>query len=792
MAITGARPPQQTDAPGPDPAGTPPTPAEPGWTWLGELRGGLNGGAAMLPFVLSYGFIAFGALGTAASQAGLVASVTSFVLGTCLLVLVGGLRMPTASPSSSNCLILAGAVLVWLRDPALQPDTAAGLAALLALAGACTAGAGLLQMAIGLARAGRLVRYLPQPVLAGFMNGVAVLIVLSQVGPALGVDAAVLARDGWAALRDMQPLALAVTAATATMAWACARWAPRLPAALVALLLTSAAVLAWQHAAGPPAAGGLQPIGALQAELPLPLALLPLAGDGGWALLQRHAGTVATTALLLALVGSLESTLNLAAVDALTRQRSDPDRTLLSIGGINLVLGLFGALPLVYMRLRAINVHGAGGRGWRAALVDSGLIALLFAFGLPLLALFPRQVLAGILVMLAWGLVDRWTLGLLRQGRQGRRVAAHALADGTADSAAAPPAQGRGERLQSLAVIAAVCGVTVLWGFAPAVALGVLLSFVGLVQALQRSLLRHPAATAGPSRRVYPPVLVPLLQQARRGIVLLELEGALFFGNVEKLQQEVQALLQHPAAAQPGAADLLHTLVLDLRRVGSIDASGAVTLQRLQERLAGQGVQLRLAGVTPGNRHGQALRAHGVLDDTAAGGWALHGDADLAIEAAERAALARAGAQAIGAPVPLAHCELMAGLDEAGVARVAAVLRTRELAAGERLFAQGEPGNALYVLTAGSVSVVDGSGQQRFVSFSAGMTFGEMALLDGGGRSADAVADEASTVHALDAAGLAALEREHPALAARLYRNLALHLTTRLRDASGAWRQAAA
>jgi MFS superfamily sulfate permease-like transporter len=765
MATTGARPPQQTDAPGPSPAGAPPTPStpvDPGWSWLGELRGGLNGGAAMLPFVLSYGFIAFGALGAAASQAGLAASVTSFVLGTCLLALVGGLRMPTASPSSSNCLILAGAVLVWLRDPALQPDTAAGLAALLALAGACTASAGLLQMAIGLARAGRLVRYLPQQVLAGFMNGVAVLIVLSQVGPALGVDADVLARDGWAALRDMQPLALAVTAATTAVAWACARWAPRLPAALVALLLTSAAVLAWQHGAGPSAAAGLQPIGALQAELPLPTALLPLAGDGGWALLQRHAGTVATTALLLAL------------------------------GGINVVLGLFGALPLVYMRLRAINVHSAGGRSWRAALVDSGLIALVFAFALPLLALFPRQVLAGILVMLAWGLVDRWTLGLLRQGRQGRRAAAHGSAEGSIDGAAVPPAQGLGERLQSLAVIAAVCGVTVLWGFAPAVALGVLLSFVVLVQSLQRSLLRHPAAAAAPSRRVYPPALAPLLQQARRGIALLELEGALFFGNVEKLQQEVQALLQPPATVQPGAADRLHTLVLDLRRVGSIDASGAVTLQRLQERLAAQGVQLRLAGVTPGNRHGQALSAHGVLDDTASGGWALHGDADLAIEAGERAALARAGAQAIGAPVPLAHCELMAGLDAAGVARVAAVLRTRELAAGERLFAQGEPGSALYVLTAGSVSVVDGSGQQRFVSFSAGMTFGEMALLDGGGRSADAVADEASTVHALDAAGLAALEREHPALAARLYRNLALHLTTRLRDASGAWRQAAA
>src|SRR5205085_1519315 len=79
----------------------------------------------------------------------------------------------------------------------------------------------------------------------------------------------------------------------------------------------------------------------------------------------------------------------------------------------------------------------------------------------------------------------------------------------------------------------------------------------------------------------------------------------------------------------------------------------------------------------------------------------------------------------------------------------------------------------------------------RFVSFSPGMIFGETAALDGGGRTADAVADIDSTVYALGAADLAQLEAADPAVAAQLYRNLARHLSQRLRDAAAAWRRAA-
>ena len=108
---------------------------------------------------------------------------------------------------------------------------------------------------------------------------------------------------------------------------------------------------------------------------------------------------------------------------------------------------------------------------------------------------------------------------------------------------------------------------------------------------------------------------------------------------------------------------------------------------------------------------------------------------------------------------------------------------------GEPLFRQGDASNGLYVLALGSVSLIghDGARTQRFLSVSPGMMLGETAMLDGGGRSADAVADTLAMLHHLDTDALQALQATDPVIAARLHRNIAVHLSVRLRAASAAW-----
>jgi SulP family sulfate permease len=727
--------------------------------WLDELRGALNATAATLPFVLSFGFIVFGAVGSSGAgvaQIGLTAALVSVVLGGLVFIAVSRVQLPCASPSATSSLILGAAVVQWPQDPALHPAQAGGAAMLVATTGATVALAGVLYLVLGACRAGSLVRFVPQPVLAGFMNGVAILIVLSQLAPLLGLAPDALARHGLPALAGWQAPVLAVAVTTALLMLGLARVAPRAPVAVLALVLAAAlsALLhgALGHRFDPPL------IGPLQATLPWPDALAPLAGPEGAALLARHGRAVLITAALLALLGALESTLNLAAVDQQLSRRSDPNRVLLSLGVANIACGLFGGLPLIYLRLRAIATLSGGGRSWRSPLAGSLLLAALFTLGLPGLERLPTAAVAGVVVMLAWSLVDPWTGRLVQQCWRGDRST---------------------ELLLSLGTVAAVFATTALLGFAAGVALGVLMSMVIFIRALHRSLvrLRYRAAEI-PSRRVYPPQLEARLRALRPQIEVIELEGALFFGNVERLLQE----------AERAAADT-RFLVLDLRRVSSLDASGAVALGALHQRLLRRGITLLLAGVTPDNRHGLALQAQGVLGS--AGSPALWPDADRAVEHAETQLLLAAGLSLQAMTVPLAQCALFQGLDADACRRLASHLQPRALAAGERLFAQGDVGDALYVLTEGSVSVLARERGQRFVSFSPGMSFGETAVLDGGGRTADAVADRPSTVHALPAAAMAALQRDDPALAAQVYRNLAQHLSERLRGAAAAWRHAA-
>jgi sulfate permease, SulP family len=300
------------------------------------------------------------------------------------------------------------------------------------------------------------------------------------------------------------------------------------------------------------------------------------------------------------------------------------------------------------------------------------------------------------------------------------------------------------------------------------------------VRAMDRQLVRTRFSAAEfPSRRVYAIDEESQLAPLRQHIRVLELEGALFFGSADRLLDEAERLA-------PGTA----TLIVDLRRVTTVDASGVSALVQLGQRLAERGIRLRLSGVLPQDRHGLALTAHGVGLSGGSGLW-THANLDHALEAAEHDALAAAMPARI-ARMPLAQTHLFDGLDAREAEVLAAHMVERRLAAGERLFAQGDPGDHLYVLTAGSISIVDGRRGHRYVSFSPGMCFGEIAVLDGGGRTADAVADVASTVHALPADTFARLQREAPALAAQVYRNLATNLSQRLRIAGTAWQQAAA
>jgi len=734
-----------------------PSPPAAATAWPSLVLAGVVGSVAMLVSPLVQGLLAYGALGAEAATIGLAAAFLGPMAGAVVFALRSRAALPVAGPSAATALVVAATVARLAADPALRAKPGS----IVALVGVAVALAGLAQVLAARWGLAQLVRQVPRPVLGGFMDGIALLIVVAQWPLLLGLRPGSAA--GLPSPDQLPPLLLGLAAAAG--AWLASRRWPRVPkgwyllAALTLGTLLYHALLSARGHAGPalgPVVGPTEALGWRPEPL---LALAGLLGQVGPDRLQFPPGTLAALAGLtgvLALVGVLESALNLQAQDSRLGSRHDPRHELGVLGWCNVVSGLLGGLPVVMQQARAGAITQAGGRGPVAAMAGTLALVLLFLAGGPLLATLPTAVLGGLMLVVGLGLIDPWTGQLLRRAWRG------------------PTAR---EARAGLAVVLLVGTLTVGAGFVVGVVAGVLVSMALFIARMNRSLLRSRyRADERPSRRLYPPADEALLAGRRAAITVFELDGALYFGNGERLIDEAEAL---PPSCR--------CLVLDLRRVTALDETGADALLRLQRRLHDRETALHLAGLAPGREAARVLAAFAA--DTPV--WP---DADRAVEAAERQLLAAApGADTVVEPVALADAQLMQGLDPAQRARVAARMQPCRLAAGERLFAAGDAADDLYVLATGSVSVLgapDARGHStRYVSFSPGMMLGETALLDGGGRTAAAVADEPSQLWRLGRVDLAALGAASPELTAVLMRNIAVHLSQRLRGASGAWRE---
>jgi len=720
--------------------------------FLGEIRGGVASALVSLTIALTLGLLAYGALGP---ELGVTAAFSAIVFAAPVAAIFGGTPIPGAGARVSATLILAALIASTAADPSLAGSGLPRTEAVVFVAAAALALSGLFQIGFGLARLGTLARFVPYPVVAGFMNGVAILIILAQIPYLVGLAAPVPRAALLETLRGAHLWPLIVGAATAGVTWTVARRWRRMPAALVALF---AGTVLYYLLAAALTLDDLGPrLGAIHATLPLPVALAPLGSAAGIDMLSARAPAVLGTAAAIAVIGSLDSLLAAVAVDVAHNTRHNPNRELVGLGVGNLVSGAFGAIPVSFSPNLSRSAFQAGARTRGSAIVTAAVLLAVWLLGTPALAYVPLAVLAGIMIVVGINMVDRWTRQLV--------------------------AQLGAERLDrdtrwSLAVVAAVCIATVALDFVVAVVFGLIASMALFIASMNRSIVR--ASWSGlqrASRRVYPAGLAHRLREQGGAIRILELEGPLFFGTVQRLANEVEAV-----------ARAARFVVLDFRRVGMIDATGAVMLEQLSERLGANGVRLLLAHVRPDGRLGRALAQYRTFVGRERAAW--FEDTDRALEAAEQSLLADATAGAPGAELPLEQSSLFAGLEPHERDRLRAHLDRRELAAGEVLFREGEPGDRLYVLTRGSVTIVtDGArGAQRIGTFEPGVIFGEMAMLDGAVRSATAIADRPVVVYSLASEAMARLHSAAPELGSRLLVNIARHLANRLRLTTDALR----
>lgn len=718
-------------------------------SWRGDLAGGLAGGAARLVLALTMGLLVFAPLGREFAHLGVRAGLYAVVFGQLAVLLASGRGAGGSAPVAATSLVLAGFVAELASDPAIAPLEGNDPAVVIVLVGACVALAGMLQVAFALLRADALVRFLPYPFLAGFTSGVAALIALAQVPALLGISRADWVAGPATALRAMHPAALALGLGTA----AAILWlAPRARKAPAAALGVGVAL------AGYAAAGALWPalnfgprVGSLDFDVAPRIAAAGFAAHAG-AFVSPHLRELVQTALLIAILGALQGLLHAVAVDAQTGQRRNLRRELFAQGAGNIASGLAGGLPLMLLPPVALAQWRAGGRTWRAGAIGVAVLAFVLLAGAPWLSRIPLAIVAGAMLTIALGLVDPWTRALFRR-------------------LAAPAARQDRLAIWSAAIVAVVALATIFTNFAAALAIGLILSMALFIASLHHSLVR--AIVDGhnrPSRRAWSPAELPAVMHARGRTRIVELEGALFFGSADRLCVLVERLARDADA-----------IVLDFARVSTVDATGAFLLDQLERRLAASGVHLLLAGLSVDGRNGAAMLAYGAFADRSPRPW--FPDVDRAVEHVERAALAPADGATAG-EISVRALSLFEGLGDADLDIVAHALERRALSAGAVLFHEGDAGDRLCLIARGVVTIMIrrfGGDEGRIVTMAAGAVVGEAAFLDGGPRSSTATVVEPAVVYELTRDAFAAIERDRPRVAARLYANLAGQLSHRLR-----------
>jgi glutaminase len=278
------------------------------------------------------------------------------------------------------------------------------------------------------------------------------------------------------------------------------------------------------------------------------------------------------------------------------------------------------------------------------------------------------------------------------------------------------------------------------------------------------------------STRVRPPAERAVLERRGHEVAVVELQGVLHFGGLEGLTRRV--------AARPPQ---LRCLVLDMKRVSGADLAAARLLDGLAGTLERAGTALRITHLPTGAPTRRFLEEHGVRDRP--GRRLYFDDTDTALGELEDELVAPERHHRRGEELALAELAIVEGLLPDDVDILRGMMTRCRFEAGESVFREGDPGDAIYLLAGGRVSVrlaLDGSERRaRIATLAAGVTFGEMAILGGGAsvRSADVWADEPIVCWRLPVSAWEALGHDHPRIALVLFRNLARDLSDRLRVA---------
>ncbi|MEO1201122.1 MAG: SulP family inorganic anion transporter [Pseudomonadota bacterium] len=483
----------------------------------GDIYGGLTTGVVALPLALAFG---------EASGAGPIAGLWGAIIVGFFASLFGGTGANVSGPTGPMVVVFAGVF------SSLHGD--------LSLVFAAVVLAGALQILLGVFRLGNYIRLVPYPVVSGFMSGIGCIIIALQTARLFGhepdetgtIPALTAIPD---AVMDPNVAAVIISAATLVTIFLWPKNLGKLmPGPLAALIIGTVVSL---FLSGAPVLGDI-PTG-------FPSFVMPQFS-------QEAMPIILEAAIILALLGAIDSLLTSLVADNMTRTRHDSDKELVGQGIGNAVAGFFGAIPGAGATMRTVCNIRSGGQTKIAGMLHSVvLLAVVVSFA-PLAARIPHAVLAGILIKVGWDIID---VSYLKNAHKGPRW--------------------------DLVLMAVVLGLTVFVNLITAVAVGVFLAALWFVKQLAEEQLKafregEPTSTTEEERE--------LLEKAHGHVLMFDFGGPLSFGAAADLGVQVRERTKHRG----------ESIILDFHRVPFFDVSAARAVETIicDARHAGRDVYI--------------------------------------------------------------------------------------------------------------------------------------------------------------------------------------------------------
>jgi SulP family sulfate permease len=346
----------------------------------GDIFGGVTAGIVALPLALAFGV-----------QSGLGASAGLYgamILGL-LAAVFGGTNTQISGPTGPMTVVSATVVAAAIAKYG-QIESAMGVIILTFLF------AGIFQILFGVLKIGKYIKYIPYPVLSGFMSGIGVIIIIFQFFPVLGLPSPgkifTVFKDLPEAVSILNPVSLGITIATILIIYLFPKLSKVVPGTLVALILIT--LISFFFSLETPLIG----------DMPKGLPALKIGSLSGISF--SDFSMILLPAITLAGLGAIDTLLTSVVADNLTRTRHNSNKELIGQGIGNMVSSLFGGIPGAGATMRTVVNVKSGGKTRLSGIIHA-LLLFIILLGLgKYVAFIPLAALAGVLITVGIGIVD--------------------------------------------------------------------------------------------------------------------------------------------------------------------------------------------------------------------------------------------------------------------------------------------------------------------------------------------------------------------------------------------------